>query len=62
MRKAIFIIVALFSMSVFSSCDEPEFTTSDSENVINNDDYGAIRLITAPCSITSWAYRMRHIS
>lgn len=27
MRKAIFIIVALFSMSVFSSCDEPEFTT-----------------------------------
>ena len=37
MRKAIFIIVALFSMSVFSSCDEPEFTTSDSENVINSD-------------------------
>ena len=37
MRKAIFIIVALFSMSVFSSCDEPEFTTSDSETVINND-------------------------
>ena len=34
MRKAIFIIVALFSMSVFSSCDEPEFTTSDSETVI----------------------------
>ena len=37
MRKAILIIVALFSMSVFSSCDEPEFTTSDSETVINND-------------------------
>ena len=37
MRKAIFIIVALFSMSVFSSCDEPEFTTSDSETVINSD-------------------------
>ena len=37
MRKAIFIIVVLFSMSVFSSCDEPEFTTSDSETVINSD-------------------------
>ena len=37
MRKAILIIVALFSMSVFSSCDEPEFTTSDSETVINSD-------------------------
>ena len=37
MRKAIFIIVELFSMSVFSSCDEPEFTTSDSETVINSD-------------------------
>ena len=37
MRKAIFIIVALFCMSVFSSCDEPEFTTSDSETVIKSD-------------------------
>ena len=37
MRKAILIIVALFIMSVFSSCDEPEFTTSDSETVINSD-------------------------
>ena len=37
MRKAILIIVALFSMSVFSSCEEPEVTTSDSETVINSD-------------------------
>ena len=37
MRKAILIIVALFSMSVFSSCYEPQFTTSDSETVINSD-------------------------
>ena len=37
MRKAIFIILALFSMSAFSSCGEPEFTTSDSETVINSD-------------------------
>ncbi|MGN0213982.1 MAG: hypothetical protein ACI4AH_04140 [Muribaculaceae bacterium] len=37
MRKVIFIIVAVFSMSIFSSCDEPEFTTSDSETVINSD-------------------------
>ena len=36
MRKAIFILVALFSMPLFSSCDEPEFTTSDSETVITS--------------------------
>lgn len=37
MRKALLVIVATFCMAMFNSCDEPEFTTSDSENVINSD-------------------------
>ena len=37
MRKVLLVIVAAFCMSMFNSCDEPEFTTSDSETVINSD-------------------------
>ena len=37
MRKAILVIVATFCMAMFNSCDEAEFTTSDSETVINSD-------------------------
>lgn len=37
MRKVLLIIVAVFSMSIFSSCDEPEFSTSNTEKVINSD-------------------------
>ena len=37
MRKVLVVIVAAFCMAMFNSCDEPEFTTSDSETVINSD-------------------------
>ncbi|MGM9812264.1 MAG: hypothetical protein ACI30V_05405 [Muribaculaceae bacterium] len=37
MRKVLLVIVAAFCMEMFNSCDEPEFTTSDSETVINSD-------------------------
>lgn len=37
MRKVLLVIVAAFCMAMFNSCDEPEFTTSDSETVINSD-------------------------
>ena len=37
MRKILLVIVSAFCMAMFNSCDEPEFTTSDSETVINSD-------------------------